>query len=154
MRVAGAYGATTSPVGWVSTTICVSGYAPVIAWRVESSALALSVSGPIDGIRATFTAFIEPQKQPRYVCGACNRNHGSKPFTDGRLGFIGYCAKCVSKLASRCGRKHGRLPVQGEFYCMKCEDIVTTDLMVKPDSNGRRRWRCVPCRRKQWAKKA
>src|SRR5438105_15742315 len=87
--------------------------------------------------------------------GTVARCHGCrvwKPWADladQRLGFDTYCAPCIDRMARRALTRAGRLPQVDEFFCAGCESIRPLTEMTPPDADGRRRFRCRPCRKRQ-----
>jgi hypothetical protein len=83
-------------------------------------------------------------------CPRCNRamkpglEHGQS------LGFP-LCVACDRAWRYTCLSLCGRLPTAGEFFCRGCTAILDRGQLCRPDADGRRRWRCRPCRAAQVA---
>lgn len=122
-----------------STTICVSGYPAVPAWRYVRDGQVVATL-PRD---APMPWAAPPRTMHR--CGSCNRVSWS-PFPENALGLRNACAACAEAMTARCERRHGRVPAVGEFLCLRCYAICPDALRVPKRTEGRenRRW-CTPC---------
>jgi hypothetical protein len=123
--------------------ITVSGYPAVMAKVITIDGYNIgTVAGSVhlsvlDGIRWTH-------------CPRCNG--AMKPGqTQGQsLGFP-LCPRCDEAWRQTCLSLCGRLPTAGEFFCRGCTTILDRGQLCPPDADGRRRWRCKPCRAAQVA---
>lgn len=81
-------------------------------------------------------------------CPGCNA--AIRP-THARGGSLGYpmCAKCDETWKHACLTLVGRLPRPEEFFCRGCNRLQSRENLCNQDPDGRRRWRCKPCRRAQ-----
>lgn len=84
-------------------------------------------------------------------CGACNAGvpGGRDIFgMDYRLG-VPVCRTCAERWERYCQYHFGGLPTAGRFFCIGCKLIQPLENLCKPDADGRKRWRCLPCRQEQ-----
>lgn len=99
-------------------------------------------------------AVTAPPRPRTLWCAKCRHLVASAAMLDERLGFRGYCDRCVELLAARCQRENGgRLPAAGaEFFCGTCppqKAIHPLAMLCTPERDGRRRLRCRTCRLRQ-----
>lgn len=123
-----------------SYQIVVSGYPPL-------KAQTFFVDGrPVVTVAGSVYLALVPDVWHR--CGSCNGPMFPGVVPDGRLG-VPMCRRCVEYHQPVCQARHGRLPAEHEFFCLGCVEIKTRVQLCRPDADGRRRWRCQPCRTQQ-----
>lgn len=134
-----------------SGTPLIPGYAAYhgsdFCWRVDSAAFQAMLTAP-----PPLLGFAPIRQVQRVWCAACRGLVPSASVQDARLGFKGYCGRCVNGLAARCVRENGRLPEVGEFFCPVCPAGIALQPLAQlcaPERDGRRRLRCKECRLNQ-----
>lgn len=134
-------------------TICVSGYPPIPSFTLKNALgeplAKIGGDGACELARKWTVKAPEPPPTPLARCGGCNGPLRPTMTTDQRLGMP-LCPGCAEEHGAACVAAHGRLPdVEAQFYCLGCGAIRAKAECSKPDADGRRRWRCQPCRRQQ-----
>ena len=140
------------------TTLTVSGYRTVAGWalvipsngRPERVLLATTARPEVDAYLERHARVVTGRTPgPKARCHGCRVWCPRNQLEDRRLGFDAYCGPCVEVAARRCYARHGRVPGLGEFFCQGCQAIRPVGLLSPLDRDGRRRWRCRPCRKAQ-----
>jgi hypothetical protein len=135
------------------------GYDPMSATavRIGDHELFRTSSSSADTCRMLKTQpFVTPWRKAErwkrvFHCQKCGHYPPNERLGDDRLGFIAYCNLCVEILGRACAEANARMPIKGrEFYCAKCNGIRPNAEMVPVGRDGRRRWRCMSCRRIEW----
>jgi hypothetical protein len=126
----------------LATTITVSGYDPIQAYRVvvNSHVLGLTSAESSDLACTHGSAWMH--------CAPCNKAMRPEHPRRTTLGFA-LCLPCDEQWSKTCRDTYGRLPLTSEFFCLGCIRILDRGRLCKPDADGRQRWRCQECRTAQ-----
>lgn len=142
-----------APSPFTATTIVVSGYPGIVSVSFLMYGSRVSVqSGGHETLLASPPQPRPPLQFRQVWCASCRGLVPAASARDERLGFRGYCLKCVVELAARCERENRRLPGEGEFFCLSCPPgtaIRPQASLCTPERDGRRRLRCKGCRLRQ-----
>ncbi len=134
------------PITLIAATIVVSGFPPVHATQLRTNGYDFGISTTSRDLIKYLAFGHDPKKQR---CHGCRHWVNVPKFLDARLGYDGYCDRCVATHVQVCQSTYGRVPGRGEFYCMGCSRILSLMDRCPPDADGRRRARCKACRRGQ-----
>jgi hypothetical protein len=138
-------------------TICVSGYPPLPATTFSVGSVTCWVAGSVSNIAHAVTAVVKDLRDFDR-CRGCNGWRWGKNLNRG----FGppYCSTCATTLTTTCKQRFQRIPNAAEFYCgnpagtQGCGQIVPRIYgkggRTNKDPDGRERYRCYDCRRKQW----
>jgi hypothetical protein len=146
---------STEPIEVRAATICVSGFANIVAQSLfrDGKRLCVVQSGtavPLFQTTAPSSSISSPPelwKRSAVWCGSCKKMVPEETTRDSRLGFSSYCSPCVRELVARCLEANGRLPSagSGQWFCRTCSRIRDVSEQSPLDHDGRRRW--AACRR-------
>jgi hypothetical protein len=143
------------PLTLTTTAVVVSGYAPVPALALWAGSVCLATAPSTTALwayvaRATQVArSITGTPGRRARCQRCRWWTRRETLVVAALGITGYCPRCAAPAIATCQAHAGRLPGPDEFWCAGCQTIQPRTLLTPPDADGRRRWRCRPCRARQ-----
>jgi hypothetical protein len=133
--------------------IVVSGYAPMLASTYSVGSVTCWVAGSVSTIAQAVTTAVKDLRDFDR-CRGCNRWRWGKNL---HRGFgPPYCATCSDVLTAKCKQQFQRIPNAAEFYCgnpagtQGCGQIIPRIGWKRTESNGRERFRCYDCRRRQW----
>ena len=152
----GAYTLAGFPTYYVKHATLTTSVTVFVAQAIfqETRCIATVLSGQVESFLSRFTKGIETRTARstfKFIwCAACRHLVPKTQAQDLRLGFRGYCDRCVKRLAMRCERLHQRMPIlRQEFFCPICSEIKPLDALCPPEQDGRRRLRCRICRMTQ-----
>ena len=137
--------------------VVVSGHAPVPAQQVGSGHAFVSLTVSSLAL-ARATQMVHPDGSltlhPRTWlarCGQCRGWMSLAKLQDDVLGWRGWCQACLREGLRHCLARHDRLPRRAtEFWCPACGGIYPHGDRAPNEADGRRRLRCLRCRRWQW----